>query len=127
MVVIVEVRQYNTNNWTPHLNLKPDPCAPVLPLAKTSLVPPKFYTHILYLTICGSQTINLFMSYRLGMKLFFILRLVNYSNFEKLSFGEKCIWLLNSESKDILICMCDFLLNDYYNNKLSSATRACLL
>ena len=28
---------------------------------------------------------------------------INYSNFEKLSFGDKFIWLLNSESKDILI------------------------
>jgi hypothetical protein len=33
---------------------------------------------------------------------------INHSNFEKLSFGDKFIWLLNSESKDILICMCDF-------------------
>jgi hypothetical protein len=35
---------------------------------------------------------------------------INHSNFDKLSFGDKFIWLLNSESKDILICMCDFLL-----------------
>jgi hypothetical protein len=36
---------------------------------------------------------------------------INHSNFEKLSFGDKFIniWVLNSESKDILICMCDFL------------------
>ena len=31
---------------------------------------------------------------------------INHSNFEKLSFGDKFIWLLNSESKDTLICMC---------------------
>jgi hypothetical protein len=35
---------------------------------------------------------------------------INHSNFEKLSFGDKFIWPLNSESKDTLICMCDFLL-----------------
>jgi hypothetical protein len=35
---------------------------------------------------------------------------INHSNLEKLSFGDKFIWLLNSESKDTLICMCDFLL-----------------
>ena len=35
---------------------------------------------------------------------------INHSNFEKLSFGDTFIWLLNSESKDTLICMCDFLL-----------------
>ena len=38
---------------------------------------------------------------------------INHSNFEKLSFGDKFIWLLNSESKDILICMCDFLLKSH--------------
>ena len=38
---------------------------------------------------------------------------INHSNFEKLSFGYKFIWLLNSESKDILICMCDFLLKSH--------------
>jgi hypothetical protein len=30
-----------------------------------------------------------------------------------LSFGDKFIWLLNSESKDTLICMCDFLLKSH--------------
>jgi hypothetical protein len=38
---------------------------------------------------------------------------INHSNFEKLSFGDKFIWLLNSESKDTLICMCDFLLKSH--------------
>ena len=38
---------------------------------------------------------------------------INHSNFEKLSFGNKFIWLLNSESKDIWICMCDFLLKSH--------------
>ena len=38
---------------------------------------------------------------------------INHSNFEKLSFGDKFIWLLYSESKDILICMCDFLLKSH--------------
>ena len=38
---------------------------------------------------------------------------INHSNFEKLSFGDKFIWLLNSESKDILICICDFLLKSH--------------
>jgi hypothetical protein len=33
----------------------------------------------------------------------------NHSNFEKLTFGDKFIWLLNSESKDTLICMCQSL------------------
>jgi hypothetical protein len=28
---------------------------------------------------------------------------INHSNFEKLSFGDKIIWLLNSDSKDIHI------------------------
>ena len=30
---------------------------------------------------------------------------INHSSFEKFSFGDKFIWLLNSESKDTLICM----------------------
>ena len=38
---------------------------------------------------------------------------INHSNFEKLTFGDKFIWLLNSESKDTLICMCDFLLKSH--------------
>ena len=38
---------------------------------------------------------------------------INHSNLEKLSFGDKFIWLLNSESKDTLICMCDFLLKSH--------------
>ena len=38
---------------------------------------------------------------------------INHSNIEKLSFEDKFIWLLNSESKDILICMCDFLLKSH--------------
>jgi hypothetical protein len=38
---------------------------------------------------------------------------INHSNFEKLSFGDKFIWLLNSESKDTLICMYDFLLKSH--------------
>ena len=41
-------------------------------------------------------------------------------NFEKLSFGDKCIWLLNSESKDTLICMCDFLLESHCFGQLAS-------
>jgi hypothetical protein len=38
---------------------------------------------------------------------------INHSNFEKLSFRDKFIRLLNSESKDTLICMCDFLLKSH--------------
>jgi hypothetical protein len=38
---------------------------------------------------------------------------INHSNLEKLSVGDKFIWLLNSESKDTLICMCDFLLKSH--------------
>ena len=38
---------------------------------------------------------------------------INHSNLDKLSFGDKFIWLLNSESKDTLICMCDFLLKSH--------------
>ena len=69
---------------------------------------------------------------------------INHSNFEKLSFGDKFIWgkklirayvvlfyyvpnqnkvflwLLNSESKDILICMCDFLLKSHCFGQLVS-------
>ena len=33
---------------------------------------------------------------------------------KKCSFGDKFIWLLNSESKDTLICMCDFLLKSQF-------------
>ena len=44
-----------------------------------------------------------------------IMNNINHSNFEKLSFGDKFIWLLKSESKDTctLICMCDFLLKSH--------------
>ena len=74
---------------------------------------------------------------------------INHSNFEKLSFGDKFIWLkfiwgkklirayvvlfyyvpnqnkvflwlLNSESKDTLICMCDFLLKSHCFGQLVS-------
>ena len=45
---------------------------------------------------------------------------INHSNLEKLSFGDKLIWLLNSESKDTLICMCDFLLKRHCFGKLVS-------
>ena len=38
---------------------------------------------------------------------------INHSNFEKFSFGYKFIWLLNSESKDTLICMCNLLLKSH--------------
>ena len=45
---------------------------------------------------------------------------INHSNLEKLSFGDKLIWLLNSESKDTLICMCDFLLKSHCFGQLVS-------
>ena len=45
---------------------------------------------------------------------------INHSNFEKLSFGDKFIWLLNSEIKDTLICMCDFLLKRHCFGQLVS-------
>jgi hypothetical protein len=45
---------------------------------------------------------------------------INHSNFEKLSFEDNFIWLLNSESKDILICMCAFLLKSHCFGELVS-------
>ena len=45
---------------------------------------------------------------------------INHSNFDEFSFGGKFIWLLNSESKDTLICMCDFLLKSHCFGQLVS-------
>ena len=68
-----EVRQY-THTRTSHRNLQPDRCGPVLPLATTSL---DFTSLPLILhTSVEGKLINLCMSYRLEMKLFFILKLV---------------------------------------------------
>jgi hypothetical protein len=69
-----EVRQY-THSRTPHQNLQPDRCGPVLPLATTNLdftptLLPILHTHSV--SVDGTL-INLLMSYRLEMKLFFIL------------------------------------------------------
>ena len=65
---------------TPHRNLQPDRCGPVLPLATTNLdfTPPPNPLTILHTNTVSMEgkLINLLMSYRLELKLFFILKLV---------------------------------------------------
>ena len=74
-------RQY-THSRTPHRNLQSDRCGPVLPLATTNLnfTPPLpiLYTHPVSV---DGKLINLLMSYRLEMKLLFILKLVSNPGF----------------------------------------------
>ena len=68
----LEVRQY-THTRTPHRNLQPDRCGPVIHLATISL---DFTSPHFTYTSVEDKLINMFMSYRLEMKCFFILKLV---------------------------------------------------
>jgi len=66
-------RQY-THSRTPHRNLQSDRCGPVLPLTI-------LHTHPVSV---DGKLINLLMSYRLELKLFFILKLVAHPGFHLL-------------------------------------------
>jgi hypothetical protein len=72
---------------SPHRNLQPDHCGPVLPLATYSLDFTPCFTH----TSVEGKLINLCMSYRLEMKFFFILKLVANRGFRFLNVFNRSI------------------------------------